>query len=135
MKSIVFCIVGCLFAASCASAPPVKQPEDKAGFSTVKEALSFIVDCLEQDDVKRLTAACVGRGERQAYLAKHPGVFNNLAAFNRSKGLMKSYGDKTFPEKALVFKLGGHGKQFQHLHIDFVKKGPKWLLADIWNCR
>ena len=132
---IAFCMIACVFVSGCASAPLVDQAESTAGFDTVQEALSFIVGCVDQNDARRLTAACVGRGAMAPLLATTSHTFNNLVSFNKTKGLMKSYGDKTFPAQGVVFKLGGHGKQFQHLHIDFVKKDQKWYLADIWNCR
>ena len=135
MRLIALCILNCLLAVGCATVPHTEQYDCTGGFSSIPEALNFIVDCVEQNDVKKLTAACVGRGGGEAYLAKHPGVFSILNAFHESKGLMKSYGKKTFPENALFYKLGGHGKMFPHLHIDFVKQGDRWHLADIWNCR
>ncbi len=129
MRLAALCILACLLVSGCASAPAVDQPDSTAGFSTVPEALTFMIDCVEQNDMTRLAEACVGeKGTTLAY-------FNNLVSFHRSNGLKKSYGDKTFPEKGHTFKLGGHGKQFHHLHIDFVKKGEKWHLARIWICR
>lgn len=135
MRSILLLALTFALAAGCASIPPVVKPNGTSGFNTVPEALGFIVDCVENNDSTRLISACVGRGDQPPLIIKQPNAFKSLVCFHESKSLTKSYGEKSFPEKGLLFKLGGHGHQFQHLHIDFVKKGQRWYLADVWNCR
>jgi len=128
-----------LLIAGCTSGGmPASSGQETPGaisFATVPEALAFIVDCVERNDVRKLTAACVGRGSAQAYLAHNPGVFGNIRALHARKDLRTLYGAERFPRDGTVFKLGGHGEQFHHIHIDFVKKGRTWRLADVWNCR
>ena len=128
-----------LVIAGCTSGGMAPSPEQQAAeaipFATVPEALAFIVDCVERNDARRLTAACVGRGSAQAYLARDPGVFGNVRALHARKDLRTLYGAERFPRDGTAFKLGGHGKQFDCIHIDFVKKGRTWRLADVWSCR
>jgi len=138
MKTIsaAYCFLSILLTTGCVSAPSGHCKTDTVFFSSVPDALGFIASCVEQNDTNRLTAACVGGRRKPAiYLAENPAVFNMLAAFHKANDLREFYGDETFPQKDRVFKLGGHGKQFHHIHIDFVKKGRSWYLADIWNCK
>ena len=104
-------------------------------FSSVQEAVSFIVGCLENDDYNALCAACVGREGRPSSFSQNRGVFINLKGLHARVPLSQLYAGATFPGDGDTFKLGGHGKELGHIHIDFVRTSGGWKLADIWGCR
>ncbi len=107
-------------------------------FASVPEAVGFIAGCLVADDRDRLVRHCVGGRKPEPCLAQHPAVFDMLKALHRASPLEQLYTDRAFPKDApdgTPFKLGGHGKRYHHLHVDFVRRGGVWHLTDIWNCR
>jgi len=114
--------------------PGVYRPISPAGksmkapaFRTLSAAVGFIASCLEEYDLKKLSDACLQR----------PNVRNlqTLRNLNQSKPLKKLYAGKTFPSGKKTFKLGGHAKELDHIHIDFIVRGGAWRLCAIWMCK
>ena len=104
-------------------------------FSNLQEAVTFIAACLDRDDFKKLSSACVGGRKPAVYLAQHRSVFDNLKTTHKKTPLQKLYTKRAFPKDADKLKLGGHAAELGHTHIDFVNKDGHWSLADIWECR
>jgi hypothetical protein len=45
------------------------------------------------------------------------------------------YADWQFPIGGQEFKLGGHGRELGHIHIDFIKGLAGWEIQRVWMCR
>ena len=87
-----------------------------ATFSSLADAVAFIVTCLDNDDHEKLAAACIKP------LEDHPSIPD-------------LYAGKQFPESETQFKLGGHAKELGHIHVDFVRNDDGWAIEEIWQCR
>jgi len=104
---------------------------EKVYFKNLTEAVAFITRCLDSNDQKSLSEACVG--ERQ--LTGNSIPFEGLKAINKKTPLKKLYSNKTFPNDKDEFTLGGHASELGHIHIDYKKIDGKWYLKDIWMCK
>jgi hypothetical protein len=108
-------------------------------FTELSEAIAFIARALESGDHGVIADACVKkRGdviglptERESRLHAVQGVAHALGR----RTLRSLFADRAFPAHESRFKLGGHGQELGHVHIDFVREGPSWYLEDIWQCR
>lgn len=98
-------------------------------FIELSAAIDFIAGTLESGDHRTLADACLTEGPDSLR------AIELLARFHAEKGLRSLYAGKAFPPKETRFKLGGHGRELGHLHIDFVRTGFSWQLANIWQCR
>ena len=123
---------------SCASSweSEVLDPlENATAFMSLKDAVAFIVECLDTDDYGSLARACVGRAKRPPLLLSSPGAFEVLKKRHRATSLVELYSGADFPQGDEWFKLGGHDKELGHIHIDFRKDRRGWFLEDIYMCR
>ncbi|MCA8960534.1 MAG: hypothetical protein KDC38_08475 [Planctomycetes bacterium] len=113
--------------------PQFGEPPLHAGqpFESVAGALEFIVRCVEADDRSGLVAAC----SRGVQLSANPTTFDKLVELHQEVDLREKYGEQSFPTGSTQFTLGGHGHQYRHLHLDFVRREGKWTLSDVWQCR
>ena len=109
-------------------------------FDTLAQAVDFISDRLESDDVSGLmsqVAQAQRRLERKPdfrdYFAQF--VFAQLQAKHREKDLRQRYAGLGFPADDTRHKLGGHMAELGCLHIDFEKQDAGWSLHNIWICR
>jgi len=114
---------------------PAQLEQIAISFSELSEAIQFITVCLAQEDFEKLSGACVGGRKPNVYLAQHRGVFDKLKGAHEKTPLQNLYAKRSFPKDAETFKLGGHMAELGCIHIDFVKKGDSWYLADIWECK
>lgn len=103
--------------------------KDYSAFSTLQEAVIFIVACLEKDDYKNLADACESTDKPNEQLLK------TLKEIHAQTPLPTLYAGKDFPKNETTFKLGGHMKELGFIHIDFIKKDNAWHLARIWMCK
>lgn len=58
-----------------------------------------------------------------------------LAHAHDARSLDLTYRGREFPRDAVAFKLGGHGAELGHVHVDFMKIDERWVLKEIWLCR
>jgi len=97
-------------------------------FSDLAEAVRFLAATVEGGDDASLADAC--------HEALPPEwVITRLREQNAATPLVGLYAGRQFPQDARTFKLGGHGKELGHIHIDFVRSGAGWELEKIWMCR
>jgi len=96
-------------------------------FKKLTAAVGFISTCLDKNDFKTLAAACAN--------APKGNVLKQLGIVHKKQPLPKLYAKRTFPAKGGAFKLGGHGKELGHIHVDFTKKDGDWVLQKIFVCR
>ena len=129
LMTIVFVCLGISVGAGRSGAAENSKP----GFARLAEALAFIQTALEKNDYAALRGACA-TGEK-ACLAQQRAPFDQLQAAHQAKPLTERFGKLDFPDQADTFKLGGHGSEIGHLHVDFIRTQGKWQLRDIYNCR
>ena len=101
-------------------------------FRSLREAVSFIADCLDADRPEKLFRACTNRHGSSPF---EDAVFRQLKERHGEQKLPRRYARRTFPRDKTKCKLGGHMKELGCLHIDFVKKNGAWRLERIWLCR
>jgi hypothetical protein len=108
----------------------------KPSFRSLAEAVSFIEIRLQDGDLAGLFGACnqVRQSDHMCSV-----VFESLQEIHTEVGLrslcLECSPPAAFPPDAETFKLGGHGKELGHIHIDFCKVGARWQLEEIWMCR
>ena len=105
--------------------------EGAPSFSKVEDAVAFISQCVQTNDSERLFNSCLAPGEKSSFIH----IVERLKALNEETILSKLYAHKSFPWFGSRFKLGGHGFEWGHIHIDFVRKDGAWYLNNIWQCR
>lgn len=103
-------------------------------FISVEEAVVFLEECVEDDNLDKLFKACVGATCPSKKVTKES-VFKKLKGLHKASGLRQVYKDLKFPFLKSKFKLGGHGFHWGHLHIDFERVAKKWQMVGIWQCR
>jgi hypothetical protein len=116
--------------------------DPKPAFIDLSAAVEFIAQALDTDDHERLADACVEEFEwredipglpmRREYRLREIAL---LADRHKRSSLRLLYAGRSFPSQDERFKLGGHGKELGHLHIDFVRSELGWQLENIWQCR
>jgi hypothetical protein len=115
-------------AATNTSLLPPRQP-------TLAEALETWVTLLEKDDAETAIrwaandAAAKQITEHWALLKENHKKFdyrNWLKGIDGQPGALQS-------ADANQFKIGGHS--YGHLHVDWVKTGGSWQVANVWMCR
>jgi len=109
--------------------------QNAPAFIGLKDAVAFIVECLDTDGYGSLARACVGREKRPPQLLSSPGAFEVLKERHRATPLVELYSGVDFPQGDEWFKLGGHDKELGYIHIDFRKGTRGWFLEDIYMCR
>jgi hypothetical protein len=101
---------------------------DMRKFSNLTDAVQFLAGAVENGDHGDLAKAC-----RENLPPEW--VLDRLREQNAATPLIKLYAGRKFPKSAREFKLGGHDKEFGHIHIDFVRLGSRWEIQKIWMCR
>lgn len=131
MKRLAWILISSLALQLAHAADAVKQP---ATFGKLGEALQFLAKTIESDDYAGLTAACA-TPDKGPSIAQHRAPFDLLKTAHKAKPLAERYSKLEFPAQGDTFKLGGHGSELGHLHVDFVRVNGKWQLQDIYQCR
>jgi hypothetical protein len=121
-----------LCASSCGGKKGQRSPYE---FDDLTTAMGFVIRCIEGDDAASLLKACRHRREVRPYLEPDKHVFDQLKAQHAAKPYDELIAGLSFPADANEYKVGGHGKEFGHLHIDFEKVGDKWCLKHISLCK
>jgi hypothetical protein len=132
MKTIYYwMLIGSLALQVASAGEMLKRP---VTFTHLSEALQFLTTTLNKDDYAGLTAACAF-SDKGASLSQQRAPFDQLKAAHKTKPLDERFGKLEFPAKGDAFKLGGHGSEIGHLHVDFIRVDGKWQLKDIYQCR
>jgi hypothetical protein len=97
-------------------------------FSSLKTAVRFIATAVEREDYDGLARAC-----REPLPSAY--VLHRLREVNADTPLGELYAGWKFPSNASHLKLGGHGRKFGHIHIDFERAKAGWGIRQIWMCR
>jgi hypothetical protein len=107
----------------------------RPSFDKPTQVVSFIRRCVEANDAKMLYGAC----SRETSDFWKDRIFQDFCAIQQSETLERVFLDDgritVFPDRAAVFKLGGHDVRTRHLHIDLEQIEGRWYLAEIWKCR
>lgn len=99
------------------------------GVADVTDALRTLdSDVASQDAVR-------GAGRLLSPLNSRMWAIEALGKQHRSQSLRLLYAGREFPVEKEAFKLGGHGGELGHVHIDFLRIDAAWLLKEIWICR
>jgi nicotinamide riboside kinase len=102
--------------------------EAKPTFHHVSEFLTWADKKIAADDYDALiTAQADTKDSRQTQLI----YIKTLDRGLKGRTLAKIYEGREFPEEAATFKLGGHGMELGHCHIEFSKKGDSWGITRI----
>ena len=115
-----------------ATAAGQKSPYE---FHDLDAAMGFVIRCIETDDVESIITAMKHERKVQPYLERNKHVFDRLKAQHAAKPYEEFTKDLSFPADVTEFKVGGHGSEYGHIHIDFEKRGDKWCLKSIWDCK
>ena len=149
MKSAVLIVAIALTLCSTSCSNKVARPEtvvpQSAGglvsqkppyeFDDLDAAMGFVISCIKSDDVASLIKAMKHERKVQPYLERNRHAFERLKSQHAATPYEELTKGLSFPSNSTEFKVGGHGKQFGHIHIDFEKRGTKWYLKSIWDCR
>jgi len=106
------------------------QQEPTISFSNLNDAITFIVQAVEEDDYKKLSNACI----KKMAFSQDEEIFGILKGLNQRMPIVDLYSGNEFPKDKNTFRLGGHGEQWGYIHIIFIKKNDKWYLSDILSC-
>ena len=112
-------------------------------FATLADAVAFLADNLDNADVEAIAAQCTDSRldtDRPASVLPpkrdyRVRAIQGLAARHAERSLRSRYLGREFPSDASHFKLGGHGQELGHIHIDFLLSDTGWQLKEIWVCR
>lgn len=100
-------------------------------FASLAEAVRFLEERLDSGDAAGLRTACAGR------LGCTDSAFAALKFSHDARRLSARYAGREFPDGDEL-KLGGHGAELGHVHVDFARRGllkKAWRLEAVWVCR
>jgi hypothetical protein len=100
-------------------------------FAILADAVTFIAKHVREDNYDALFEVCLDRPDKDSFIH----CVKLLKEIDKKTPLPFLYAKASFPPKANKFKLGGHGSELGHIHIDFIKKKGKWFLDKIWLCK
>jgi hypothetical protein len=113
--------------------------ETKPAFQALSAAVDFIAQALDFGDHATLADACAEDRQDPSGLPTHREyrlrAIALLADRHEQRSLRSRYSRRAFPIQEARFKLGGHGQELGHIHIDFVRSETGWQLENIWQCR
>lgn len=95
-------------------------------FGSLREAVSFISDCLDREDYDKLLDTCTNQRFRP-----NSGVLDYLKAKHREQAFGQRYAGREFPAGPDRFELGGYRSELGGVGIKFVKVKGKWHLESI----
>ena len=131
MKRILAGLLVALLLPVATRAEEKRPAAEKPAFSTFKEAVAFISECLDKKEDHRLSEACATPFERQA---DTKALLESLRGTHLRTPLPKLYEGKDFPSEGRAFTLGGCHKELGNVHIDFERVDKGWRLSRIWIC-
>ncbi|MCP3922817.1 MAG: hypothetical protein GY714_09555 [Desulfobacterales bacterium] len=104
-------------------------------FNSLETAMGFIINCVESKNPELLINAIKHNQKEQSYSEKYKKEFLYLSYQHKKGSLQGLIKGMPFPKDKIIYKVGGHGKQYGNVHIVFEKYGDGWGLKDIWHCR
>ena len=112
-------------------------------FSQLQDAVAFLAVRLDEGDADAIADQCTDAAQDSAagvngLPARRTYRLAAIGELRRQHGLRSlrsTYEHREFPVDADVFKLGGHGAELGHVHVDFARTGESWRLKEIWICR
>jgi hypothetical protein len=109
-------------------------------FGQLSEAVEFLAARLDVGDLDGIADECSAAAIDSAdgVPSRRPsrlGAIDELGRQHRSRDIRRLYEGRQFPDDLLQFKLGGHGAELGHVHVDFARAGESWVLKEIWICR
>lgn len=112
-------------------------------FTSLNEAVDFLAVRLEADDPEGIADQCSNGENDDARTAEglpsprsyRLHAIRELGRRHGMQNLRSTYAGREFPSDRDEFKLGGHGAELGHTHIDFSRTGLAWKIKEIWMCR
>ena len=126
MRSLLFTIL-CAIHVSCSA-----SAQDTPEFTSLPEALRWLDQKLELKDFTAIADSFASPLDATTIR------INYIEALDTSLGairLAERYANRDFPIEKSQFKLGGHGQELGHIHIDFIRDKNAWKIDRIWMCR
>jgi hypothetical protein len=111
----------------------------RPSFVDLSDAIDFIASALDGGDHGAIADACIAELGEVEGLPKpreyQLDAIEDLAGRHAGTSLRALYSGRAFPAREARFKLGGHGPELGHVHVDFVRSESGWQLENIWQCR
>ena len=113
-------------------------------FQQLGDAVEFLADNLEKHNYEAIANHCIAplRDDDENVSVGLPSARDyRLAAIkalsdrHTEHSLRFLYERWEFPADRQEFKLGGHGKELGHIHVDFEITPAGWCLKEVWICR
>ncbi|WP_417914551.1 hypothetical protein [Candidatus Electronema sp. JM] len=108
-------------------------------FDTPMQVLSFIRQCINENNPVKLHAACSEFSETKTGDYCQASSFKALCEVEQSETLEHAFLEErqitVFPTDKDTFNLGGHDLRIHCLHIDLERYQGHWRLKKIWQCR
>jgi hypothetical protein len=113
-----------------------KAPDEVRRFVTLAEAIDFVAECLEQDDVSALASEIETMQARLAYDPDYaqyfiPAIFSQLKDLHEKKDLHSA----EIPGDASEYELRFSGYRLMGMHVCFVKHSDGWIIHDTYLTR
>jgi hypothetical protein len=113
-------------------------------FQQLGDAVEFLADNLEKHNYEAIANHCIAplRDDDEYVSAGLPSArdyrltaIKALSDHHAEHSLRVHYERWEFPADRHEFKLGGHGEEFGHIHVDFEMTPAGWCLKEVWVCR
>lgn len=112
-------------------------------FRRLGDAVEFLADNLEKHNYEEIANHCIaplrddefvsaGLPPKRDYRLRAIKALGDCHAKNSLRSLYEGW---EFPADGQEFKLGGHGKELGHIHVDFEMTAAGWCLKEVWICR
>lgn len=121
--------------ATCCYAGTGSKQKPSMEFTTLKEAMEFVIHCIDNDNPDLLIEGIKFKRSVTPTIEDHKGVFEMMKAQHKTRPYQELIKGMKFPKTGNFFKVGGHGEEFNHIHIDFEKINALWYLKSVWACR
>lgn len=104
--------------------------ENQKGFENVDAALDFLITCIEKDSFELFYPHIIKHEtERQKRF------FEKIKKLHLKKNLRNVYKGRRPQENENFFTFGGHGSQFNHLHVFYKKENELWYYSGFKQCK
>jgi hypothetical protein len=112
-------------------------------FQQLRDAVEFLADHLENRKYETIANQCTDSlqdTERVREALPTPRSYRltaikALGERHAQCSLRRLYEAREFPRDTQEFKLGGHGKELGHIHVDFQMTAAGWYLKEVSICR
>ena len=112
-------------------------------FQQLGDAVEFLADNLEKHNYEAIADHCIAALRDDEYVSVdlpsardyRLAAIKALSDRHAEHSLRFLYERREFPADRQEFKLGGHGKELGHIHVDFEITPAGWCLKEVWICR